>query len=93
LFAHTITLNYTVNLNMPVLVIFELLLIKSAPDFYLLSSSEKRLDSDGSKDSSIDSGTELRHYGDFHRETAITTKQVHIYLLFKYRGTISIVLH
>lgn len=93
MFAHTITWNYTVNLYIPVLVILQLLLLKSAPYFYLLSSPEKRLDSDGSKDSSIDSGTELRHYGDFHRETVTATKQVHICLLFRYKGTISIVLH
>ncbi|PNF17421.1 hypothetical protein B7P43_G02967 [Cryptotermes secundus] len=36
---------------------------------------EKRLDSDGSKDSSIDSGTELRHYADFRHETVTTSKQ------------------
>ncbi|XP_021926195.1 mitogen-activated protein kinase-binding protein 1 isoform X3 [Zootermopsis nevadensis] len=36
---------------------------------------EKRLDSDGSKDSSIDSGTEVRHYTDFRRETMIISKQ------------------
>ncbi|XP_069702772.1 mitogen-activated protein kinase-binding protein 1-like isoform X3 [Periplaneta americana] len=36
---------------------------------------EKRLDSDGSKDSSIDSGTEVRHYADFRRETVIISKQ------------------
>lgn len=92
MFAHTITWNYTVNSNIPVSVILQSLLLKSAPYFYLLSP-EKRLDSDGSKDSSIDSGTELRHYGDFHRETLTATKQVHICLLFRYKGTISIVLH
>jgi hypothetical protein len=50
-------------------------------------SPEKRLDSDGSKDSSIDSGTELRHYADFRRETAITSKQVSSDILFKYEVT------
>jgi hypothetical protein len=49
--------------------------------FTLLSSPEKRLDSDGSKDSSIDSGTELRHYADFRHETVITSRQVHSYSL------------
>ncbi|XP_026291187.2 mitogen-activated protein kinase-binding protein 1 isoform X6 [Frankliniella occidentalis] len=36
---------------------------------------EKRADSDGSKDSSIDSGTEIRHYSDFRRETMLIKKQ------------------
>ncbi|XP_046980960.1 mitogen-activated protein kinase-binding protein 1 isoform X1 [Schistocerca americana] len=38
---------------------------------------DKRGDSDGgSKDSSIDSGTELRQYSDFKRETMIISKQI-----------------
>lgn len=50
--------------------------------FTIVSSPEKRLDSDGSKDSSIDSGTELRHYADFRHETVTTSKQVHSYSLY-----------
>lgn len=37
---------------------------------------EKRADSDGSKDSSIDSGTEIRHYSEFRRETMLINKKV-----------------
>jgi hypothetical protein len=46
---------------------------------------EKRLDSDGSKDSSIDSGTEVRHYADFCHESTITSKQVVSHSLLKYK--------
>ncbi|KAK7791821.1 hypothetical protein R5R35_001242 [Gryllus longicercus] len=39
-------------------------------------TQDKRTDSEGSKDSSIDSGTELRsHYTDFRQETIIVSKQ------------------
>lgn len=63
----------------------------NTPFFLLLSklfsllSPEKRLDSDGSKDSSIDSGTEVRHYTDFRRETMIISKQVLSHSLLKYK--------
>lgn len=36
---------------------------------------DRRGDSD-EKDSSLDSGTETRHYSEMHRETKITSKQV-----------------
>lgn len=42
----------------------------------ILLFSDKRLDSDGSKDSSIDSGTEIRNYSDFRRETMLINKKV-----------------
>lgn len=35
---------------------------------------DRRLDSDGSKDSSIDSGTESRNYSDIRRELTSATK-------------------
>ncbi|XP_066991483.1 mitogen-activated protein kinase-binding protein 1 [Anabrus simplex] len=42
-----------------------------------ITQAEKRTDSEGSKDSSIDSGTELRgNYSDYRQETVIISKQV-----------------
>ncbi|XP_071441764.1 uncharacterized protein Wdr62 isoform X3 [Hetaerina americana] len=38
-------------------------------------SQDKRVDSDGSKDSSIDSGTEVRQYSSFRRETMVVSKR------------------
>ncbi|KAG8229700.1 hypothetical protein J437_LFUL009825, partial [Ladona fulva] len=39
-------------------------------------NQDKRADSDGSKDSSIDSGTEVRQYSSFRRETMVVSKRV-----------------
>lgn len=39
---------------------------------YEIFISDHRLDSDGSKDSSLDSGTEVRQYSETHRETTVS---------------------